>query len=416
MPQESARSLAVAALGEWRRGQRFADSILQESLSRTPLDASDRAFATELFYGVLRNLALLDFWISMLRGAPIDHDSRDLIRLGLYQLLLLRTPTHAAVYETVELASRRNRPLVNALLRSAGRRTSELQEAAQAASLAIRTSHPELLVERWTQGFGVSAATDLCEWNNQPAPIYARVNTLKISPAEFKTRNPAAAPVPNHPLFVQLSGIPSEALASGECYIQDPSTATAVQLLEPRPGQRVLDACAAPGGKSAFIAALMENHGELISCDRDPARVATLTGNLARAGVTIARPKQQDWTRAAPDNDTAAQSFDRILLDAPCTNTGVLRRRVDARWRLRSNDFTRMPGEQLSILRALVPLLKPGGALVYSTCSIEAEENQQVVSRALAEFPFLRLDGQTSVLPFRDRFDGAFAARLLREG
>ena len=416
MAQESARSLAIAALREWRRGQRFADAILQDSLARSALQPHDRAFATELFYGVLRNLTLLDFWIRLLRDGSIDHDSRDLLRLGLYQLLLLRTPTHAGVYETVELAGRRNRSFINAILRSAVRRAAELQHAAQGAQLAVRASHPEFLVDRWIANFGESAASALCEWNNQPSPVYARVNPLKISPAEFVERTPHAELLPGQPAFVRLSQIPSDALARGECYIQDPSTSAAVQLLDPQPGNAVLDACAAPGGKSGFIASLMRNEGELLSCDRDAARVETLAGNLTRLGVTIARVAQKDWTRPGAADGPVPQSFDRILVDTPCTNTGVLRRRVDARWRLRPDDFTRMPDEQVKIIRAVVPLLKPGGTLVYSTCSIEPEENEQVVSRARAEFPFLHVAGHASVLPFRDGFDGAFAAKLVRDG
>ncbi|CAA9260183.1 MAG: 16S rRNA (cytosine(967)-C(5))-methyltransferase [uncultured Chthoniobacterales bacterium] len=416
MAHQSARAIAFAALREWRRGDRFGDAILQALLSGSALAGSDRAFATELFYGVLRNLTLLDFWIALLRSGSIDDESRDLLRLGLYQMFCLRTPSHAAVFETVELASRRSRSFVNAMLRSALRRAEELQQAADAAPLTSRTSHPGFLIERWTRTFGADATSALCEWDNQSAPVYARVNTLRTSPAEFLAHHPESEPLPSHPLFVRLTSIPAEALGRGDCYIQDPSTSAAVELLGPQPGQTVLDACAAPGGKSGFMAALMQNRGELVACDRDPARVEKLAGNLERLGVQIARVAQHDWAAQPLAEELAPRSFDRILLDAPCTNTGVLRRRVDARWRLQPNDFKRMPEEQLTILRRLVPLLKPGGALVYSTCSIEPEENEQVVSRAMAEFPFLRQDGERSVLPFRDGYDGAFAARLLHAG
>ena len=416
MAHHSARGLALAALREWRRGDRFADAILQTLLASSRLETSDRAFATELFYGVIRNLTLLDFWIELLRSGKVDHDSRDLLRFGLYQLFCLRTPGHAAVFETVELAGRRNRSLVNAVLRSALRRTAELDDAAALAPLATRTSHPEFLVDRWTRTYGADEAAALCEWNNRGAPVYARINSLRSTTAAFLEQHPGSEPLPSRSDFVQLATIPTEALQRGECYIQDPSTAVAVELLDPRPGDRVLDACAAPGGKSGMIAASMQNSGQLLACDRDPARVETLSANLARLGASIARVAQKDWRRASANDDGSgsAGSFDRILLDAPCTNTGVLRRRVDARWRLRPNDFTRMPGEQLGILRALVPLLKSGGTLVYSTCSIEPEENEQVVSRILAEFPSLHLAQQTSVLPFRDGLDGAFAAKLVR--
>jgi 16S rRNA (cytosine967-C5)-methyltransferase len=407
MAHDSARKLALAALIEWRQGRRFADAILQQLLARSALGASDRSFATELFYGVLRNLTLLDFWISQLRSAPLDDASRDLLRLGLYQLFILRTPGHAAVFETVALASARRRSLVNGVLRSAQRRFTELDAAASAAALSIRTSHPDFLIERWTNLFGEEATAALCAWNNEPAPIYARIN-------ELKPRNEQLGEaVGSAPGFVQLDRLSTEALARGECYIQDPSTRVACELLAPRPGETVLDACAAPGGKSALLAQLMQNRGTLVACDRDAARVHTLEENLQRLGVSIARVVQHDW-RAGTFGGDNAQSFDCILIDAPCTNTGVMRRRVDVRWRLQPADFQRMQAEQLAIVAAVLPLLKVGGALVYSTCSIEPEENEQVVERTLREFPFLRFEEQRAVLPFRDGFDGTFAAKLTR--
>jgi 16S rRNA (cytosine967-C5)-methyltransferase len=154
----------------------------------------------------------------------------------------------------------------------------------------------------------------------------------------------------------------------------------------------------------------MNNTGFLLACDRDQNRVGTLRDNLERLGVTIAQTKQHDWT--TDDGLTNQTPFDRILVDAPCSNTGVMRRRVDLRWRLRPEDFSRMPVEQLAILRATIPFLKPGGVLVYSTCSIEPEENEEVVRAILHEFPLLELTQQISLLPFRNGFDGAFAARF----
>ena len=203
-----------------------------------------------------------------------------------------------------------------------------------------------------------------------------------------------------------------DALAAGDCYIQDPSTAAACLLLDPKPGERVLDACAAPGGKTGYLAELMRNDGFILACDRDENRVGTLRDNLERLGVTIGRSIRHDWSTEGELPDQTG--FDRILLDAPCTNTGVMRRRVDLRWRLRPEDFSRMPAEQLGIVRATIPLLRNNGALVYSTCSIEPEENEGVVAAILREFPFLKLVEQTSLLPFRDGFDGAFAAKLIR--
>jgi 16S rRNA (cytosine967-C5)-methyltransferase len=414
----NSRAIALAALEEWRGGRKFADAILNERLRTVELGPADRAFATELFYGVLRNLILLDFWIGELRSGHVDDNSRDLLRLGLYQLFLLLTPEHAAIYETVELAGRRNRPLINGVLRNAVRAKVELLQKTTAQKLSVRTSHPQFLIDRWTRNFGVREAKAVCEWNDCPPPIYARINQLKISDQDFRTALGSARCADRTPQrdvptnFVRLTNLPSEALAAGHCYIQDPSTALACTILEPQPGERILDACAAPGGKTGYIAELMKNDGLILACDRDQSRVETLRGNLERLGVKIARSIRHDW---AQETLSGEPPFDRILIDAPCSNTGVMRRRVDVRWRLTAGDFGRMAAEQLRIVRATIPLLKQGGVLVYSTCSLEPEENKEVVEQTRAEFPFLKLVEEKSLLPFRDGFDGAYAARFIRQ-
>ena len=415
MPHRSSRALALAALGTWRQGDRFADAIIQQRLAESSLGASDRSFAVELFYGVLRNLTLLDFWIARLRSGALDASTRDLLRLGLYQVQLLHTPSHAAVFETVALGKPHQRGLVNAVLRNAVRQSSELDLAREKTPPSVRASHPDFFIRRWSDSFGEAAAESLCAWNNQPAPLYARVNLLRMSPKDFLESYPESAVLPEMDNFVRLPSVPIDALARGDCYMQDPSTRVACELLAPAPGESVLDACAAPGGKTAFLAELMENRGELLACDRDAARVQTLRENLERLGVTIARTMQHDWEHGRiVTGKTDPPAFDRILVDAPCSNTGVMRRRVDVRWRLTADDFTRMQNEQLRILQAVLPALKNGGVLVYSTCSIEPEENEQVVERLIVHYSDLELVEQRSVLPFRDGFDGAFAARFVR--
>lgn len=407
MRKTSSRAIALGALEEWRAGRKFADSILGELLRFSALAPADRAFATELFYGVLRNLTLLDFWIGQLRSAHLDHGSRDLLRLGLYQLFLLQTPEHAAVFETVALAASKSRSLVNAILRNATRSKDRLQALANKEDLSVRTSHPQFLIDRWQKNFGSPSTEALCDWNNRPALVYARINLLKVSANEF-LEGERLSPQEN---FVRLTSISEDALAAGHYYIQDPSTAAACLLLDPQPGERVLDACAAPGGKTGYLAELMKNTGFILACDRDERRIETLGDNLKRLAVKIARTIRHDWTKKKWAGQTA---FDRILIDAPCSNTGVMRRRIDVRWRLTSNDFARMAAEQLRIVRPTVPLLKPGGILVYSTCSLEPEENEKTVERTLKEFSFLRLVEQRTVLPFRDDFDGAYAAKFVR--
>src|SRR5580765_7795442 len=180
MARRSARQTALAALRLWRKEKRFADSIISGLLANADLTPSDRAFALELFYGVLRNLTLLDFWIGCLCASKVDVDLRDLLRLGLYQLFLLKTAEHAAVYETVELASKRQRPTINGMLRTAGRRRNELLSRAGAQPLFVRTSHPQFLIRRWKENFGAEAAKALCEWDNEPPLVYGRINRLKI--------------------------------------------------------------------------------------------------------------------------------------------------------------------------------------------------------------------------------------------
>jgi len=410
-----ARQIALTAIRLWRKEKRFADSIISGLSAKAALTPSDRAFALELFYGVLRNLTLLDFWVSCLRASRVEIDLRDILRLGLYQLLLLKTAQHAAVHETVELAPKRQRTIINAILRAATRQRSDLLARARAQPLFIRTSHPQFLVERWLQHFGLEQAEKLCEWNNLPAPVYARVNLLRIDRTEFLGRYPESRPLPDNPNFVEIDSFPSDALERGHCYIQDPSTAIACQLLDPKPGERILDACAAPGGKTGYIAQLMENPGTIVACDRDPERLQILKENMARLGVSNVRILRHDWTHGhVPSEIASIASFDRILIDAPCTNTGVMRRRVDLRWRLRRIDFGRMQQRQLEIVRALIPLLKPKGVLVYSTCSLEPEENEEIVRRIPAETPILHLEAERISLPFRDGFDGAYAATLTR--
>jgi 16S rRNA (cytosine967-C5)-methyltransferase len=415
MARRSARQTAFAALRLWRKEKRFADSILSGFLAKADLAASDRAFALELFYGVLRNLTLLDFWIDCLRASHIEDSVRDIVRLGLYQIFVLETPEHAAVHETVAIARQKQRGIINALLRAGIRQRNELLERANTQPLFVRTSHPQFLVERWQERFGAEHTQELCRWNNRPAPVYGRINRIKIDPETFLHLYPDSRPLPANPNFLKFNTLPTAGLACGHCYIQDPSTAIASNLLDPKPEERILDACAAPGGKTTHIAQLMQNRGAIIACDRDRERLEILKQNVRRLGATIVRAVRHDWTRnKTPEEILSMAPFDRVLLDAPCTNTGVMRRRIDVRWRLRPEDFSRMSNEQLVISQAVIRLLKPGGVLVYNTCSLEPEENEQLVRRLIAELPSLALETERDSFPFRDGLDGAFAARLIR--
>jgi 16S rRNA (cytosine967-C5)-methyltransferase len=415
--QSSARRAALTALRIWRDQKRFADSIVADLSAAAKLRVADHAFMLELLYGVLRNLTLLDFWIDRLRSGHLNAGLRDVLRLGFYQLFLLETAEHAAVFETVELAPTKHRALINGILRAALRYKSGLRRESEAQPVHIRMSHPEFLTMRWQENFGRVNAEALCDWDNRPPPIYARINRLKVERNQFFRTYSSAHPVADHPWFAELKPFTRDPVKRGECYVQDPSTVIACQIAGAQPGERVLDACAAPGGKTAYLAELMKNRGTIIACDREQTRVKLLEENLNRLGVNIGKVLRVDWkNEPIPKIVISSAPFDRLLIDAPCSNTGVMRRRVDVRWRLRSSDFVRMQKRQLEILQSASRFLKVGGTLVYSTCSLEPEENEEVIRQFLTEMPMFQLETQRRSLPFRDRFDGAFVARLVRTG
>ncbi len=405
----SARSVCLKLLVSWEKKRPFADELLHDALDSSTLDPRDRGFVTECFYGVLRNLSSLDFLIAKLRDGELDVETRQVLRLGLYQLWHMRVPAHAVVNETVAL-SRRAGGLVNALLRRTMREKDALTAALDSAPADVRTSHPAFLLEKWNASFGKEATTSLTTWNQRPAEVFVRVNTLKTSVAALQAENPEAELHPFHPLCLRVPRIPREWIDAGLCYVQDPSTLAACDLLTPQPGELILDACAAPGGKTTYLAAHMRNEGQIIACDLWESRVVRLRQNLARMGVTNTQALALDTMKESPELPTAA--FDRILIDAPCSNTGVIRRRVDVRWRLTDEDFMRMPTQQLALIRRCVTLLKSGGTLVYSTCSLEPEENDIVCETALAQIPGLVLEEKRHVRPWVDGVDGAFCARF----
>lgn len=411
MPHANPRILCVEALRRWEQGPHFADDVLHQLLASKGLSTLDRAFLTDTFYGILRNLSLLDFLIGQLREGKIDATTRRILRLGLYQVFLMRVPSHAAVNETVSLAGK-SRALVNAVLRRAVREHAAMIESIERSEPHVRFSHPMFLVERWARQFGQEHVMELCRWNNTPAEVYVRTNTLRVTTGELLRATDEAELCEAHPLSLKVAKIPLQWILKGLCYVQDPSTLLACDLLDAQPGERVLDACAAPGGKSSYIAQQMKNTGLLLATDSAPVRLKPLTQNLQRLGVTNTSVQQHDWT--TPKSTLEGGSFDRILVDAPCSNTGVIRRRVDVRWRLTPEDFERMQEKQLQILRNVAPMLRKGGTLVYSTCSLDAEENQQVVARVAHEIPELQFVEEQQALPFRDKTDGAYAAKFTR--
>jgi 16S rRNA (cytosine967-C5)-methyltransferase len=411
MAGKNPRLFCLRALQRWETGREFADDVLHQTLQRSGLNNINRSFVTETFYGVIRNRSYLDFIIQRFRSSGLDLPTRQVLRLGVYQLYKMRIPDHAAVYETVDIAGPA-RTLVNAVLRkSIAEKPLVLQEL-ESAPPHIRFSHPEFLYDKWQVRYGPPEAEQLCAWNNQPSKIYVRANRLRVTPGELVESFPGARILDFHPDCIEVDRLPLSWISSGVAYVQDPSTLIACDLLDVKPGETVLDACAAPGGKTSYLAQKMENTGLLAACDYDRLRLTRLEQNLRRMGVTNARILLVDWLR-----DTAPfgpGSFDAVLVDAPCTNTGVIRRRTDVRWRLTPQDFERMHRLQAKILETALPFVKAGGRLVYSTCSIEPEENELVLQEVLDAVPGFKLVETQTLLPIREGFDGAFAALLKR--
>jgi 16S rRNA (cytosine967-C5)-methyltransferase len=407
---------------------------MEQRLDTSPLlralNPQDRGLAQELVFGVLRQKSALD-WLIKARtdDRPQPPEIAEILRLALYQILWLdRIPPHAAVNEAVRLTRQygfdRESGFVNALLRNILReepavraQIRELQEK----DPAIGYSHPVWLVDRWRTLFGGDNLRRLLEWDNTPAQTYARVNTLRTEAGalldewrregveyEFFTRDWTGEnrvfELRRHPPLQTL-----ESFVAGKFYIQDPSTLLAVQQLNVQPGQRVLDFCSAPGGKTTFIAQLMANQGEIVAHDSDTARLEMLCQNAQRLGVTS--------VRIAPPGSPcgATRSFDAVLLDAPCSNTGVLRRRIDLRWRIEPSELERINADQAELLGRASALVRPDGLLVYSTCSLEPEENAGLVRAFLKTHPEFALEAERQLTPFKDGVDGAYAARLRRK-
>ncbi|MFC4995384.1 16S rRNA (cytosine(967)-C(5))-methyltransferase RsmB [Rubritalea tangerina] len=408
------RRLASEALEEWEEGFVYAETLVDSASRHYKVSREDRNLLNALLLGCIRNKRLLDFWISQLRDGKIDMQVRCHLRVGLFQLYLMGLPDHAAVNETVNSARKGIRGLINALLRKAIRERDTLKSLADSQPIAIRLSHPDWLVDRWTQQYGEAATTQLLEWNQQPSLTTFRLNPLKPHGRSIVELSNKVKPLADHPDFFTTNGLPPrEWIDEGLIYIQDPATTHSVELMQPRNGESILDACAAPGGKSTQIAALMQNAGSLLCTDSNAKRLPRLQRNLERLGINIATTEEWDWT--CPPPEKWHQQFDAILLDVPCSNTGVMRKRVDARWRMTPENITEITHIQQAILKHALACLKPGGRLIYSTCSIEAEENTKLIHTFLEDHPELTLAEEQQIHPATHHTDGAYAALLTRQ-
>ena len=429
--EQKPREIAVRVLTRRLAQTEFTEDLLETALTVARLSPPDRGLCQELVYGIVRWQATLDWLIARKTpGREQPPDIQVLLQLGLYQIFFLdRIPPHAAVHETVELAKRNGfgpqAGFINAVLRGYLREVAETRQLLADLKItqpAIGWSQPDWLVARWLERWGAPLATRLLEWNNTPPKTFARLNRLKTDAAKLieKWREENVSydfvrpgPWPENQVFELKAHPPLASLESfrdGWFYVQDPSTLLAVSQLRPQPGECVLDLCAAPGGKTGFIAQLMNNQGRLVAHDIAEDRLRLIRENCQRLGVTCVEPT------LIPPASSGQPVFDRILVDAPCSNTGVMRRRVDLRWRIQAAEITRLRATQLTLLERAAALLKPGGILVYSTCSLEPEENREVVAQFTARQPQMQCESEHELLPFKDGVDGAYVARLKRVG
>ena len=451
----SARVIALSLLVESSKSEEGVDILLDHALAQCSFDSRDRALTVELTYGVLRHLTTIDWRLEPVLDKPLLRlpvAVQMTLRLGAYQLLFLdRIPQSAAVNESVNLArafagtvGRDWSGLVNAVLRELLRHPphpwpSMDHDAAQA--LAVQYSVPGWLSRRWIERLGLASAEVACKEVSVAPPLTLRVNRL-ITTREallesFSQMGIAAKPTSMSPFGIVLDkggSVPSlPGFHEGAFYVEDEAAQLIPSLLDPQPGDIVLDACAAPGGKSTHLADLMQNKGTIYAVDRKGARLDLLRSNCQRLGVQNVVPiigdirEPREWVFMI--ERAGEPSVDRILVDAPCSGLGVLRRHPEAKWRKDEQALPRHQALQCQILEAVAPCLRPGGVLVYSTCSTEPEENEDVIGRfcrAHAEFQresvrpwlptaaqeFVTEQGALATMPNCFSMDGFYAARL----
>jgi 16S rRNA (cytosine967-C5)-methyltransferase len=411
----------------------FADRALHTAVA--DLDGRDRALAMTIAYGTVQRMRTLDYVLSAFVTRPLERLEPPVLaalRLGLFQMLFLGGVTdYAAVNESVELAKRESRggsQLVNAVLRRAGRegpkRLTKLDDASPEHA-AVLHSVPDWLAQMWWQQLGPERARALLASVNTPAESALRVNSLRSTPEQVKAALPASSAARSAPPWEDQAGLPelpeilvidgafdafgSELFASGALMPQARGSAVVARVLAPRPGERVLDLCAAPGGKTTHLAALMGGEGELVAVEVHPGRARTLEQTCRQMGAENARVVQVD-AREFSD----AQAFDRVLVDPPCSGLGTLQARPDLRWQPRRGQIAELAAKQAQLLRAGAAQLRGGGSLVYSVCTISRQEADQVVDEFVAETPDFSCEQRWQLLPSTDGTDGFFVALLRR--
>jgi 16S rRNA (cytosine967-C5)-methyltransferase len=415
-----ARETALAVLNRLDRGSLTLDLILEQTLGATPRlqRRLDKSLFHALVFGVLRWRGRLDHILSHFSRTAldkIDPPVLNVLRLGLFQILYLdRVPNSAAVNTSVEMtkgvAARRAADFVNAVLRRASREAHRVPfpdlRNQPVKALAARHAFPKWLVKRWLDRGGLKETEALCRAINVIPPLTLRVNELRVGRerlmAALTARGVIAQPGKWSDAGIRTTG-PSGDLAAipafqkGWFQVQDEAAQLVTLLLSPRPGERVLDACAGRGGKSAHAAQCMADSGRLLAVDRHPGKLARLAAEMKRLGITIVKPLAHDW------HETGAAlpggGFDRILLDAPCSGLGVLRRNPDSKWSTAAHRLRRLQRQQLQLLDRVAPCLKPGGILVYAVCSTEPEETTAVLESFIRYHPGYRAVGPGQGFP-----------------
>ena len=435
------RELAMQVLQKVHVEDAYANVALAETLREIKLTERDRRFLTELVYGVVKAGESLDYrigkYVADIRKA--QPAIRELLRLGFYQIFEMdRVPPSAACDTAVELAKKHGRrgadSFVNGVLRAALREPERaaLPDGRNAHALALRTWHPKWLVERWMRAYGYEWTEELCRCNNTSAPLSVRVNTLRTNrPALMEQFTAAGAQVcasawvPDGIVLGTHGALDELApLRMGLAQVQDESSMLVAHVLAPEPGMTVIDACAAPGGKTTHIAQRMENRGRILAFDIYEEKIRRIERNAQRLGISIIEAQMCD---AREIGAAYVGQADRVLVDAPCSGLGVLRRKPDARWKKSPEDVKTLPPLQRAILASAAEAVKKGGVLVYSTCTMEECENTAIVAdflRTHTDFMLEETGGflpvqktmerMVQIMPETDGPDGFFIARMRR--
>jgi len=414
--KKSARGIALEVLYAVDREEAYSNISLNRLLEKYRPEKLDRGFVTELAYGTLRNQGTIDWVLGRFLKKPLGQLPpliKNILRMGVYQILYMdKVPDSAACNESANLARNYGHPgtvkLVNGVLRNVARNREQLDfpdiERDPVKGISIRYSHPEWIVRRWVEEFGPREAEKLCQANNEIPPNTVRTNTLRITRDELKQvlarEGVESAEGKYAPETLVIEGFKSigglAAHRSGLFMVQDESSTLVSHALSPEPGSYVIDACSAPGGKSTHLAQLMNNRGRILSADIHPHKITLIKENAARLGVEIIEPVVLDAVEL--DKEYTGRA-DYVLVDAPCSGLGVLRRRPEIRWRKTPEQISLLHELQVKILSSAARCLKPGGVLVYSACTVTREENMDVINEFLKSSRNFALESLAGYLP-----------------